>query len=207
LTIMGIPHKTPKNFRVCVFCGSSDGAHAEYLLQAVHLGSALAAKGWGLVYGGADIGLMGALADSVLAGLGQVIGVIPQALVDREIAHDQLSELHVVSSMHERKARMATLADAFIALPGGYGTLDEFLEVLTWAQLGIHHKPCVLINTAGYYDGLLSFLDHAVKEDFLRTHNRQLLMAARNAEHAIALIEESACKPLSMDVLDSGIRP
>ena len=139
--------------------------------------------------------------------LGQVVGVIPQALVDREIAHDQLTELHVVSSMHERKARMAALADAFIALPGGYGTLDEFLEILTWAQLGIHQKPCVLINTASYYDGLLSFLDHAVKEDFVRIHNRQLLMTARNAEHAVALIEEAACDPLSTRNLDSGITP
>lgn len=160
-----------------------------------------------MVYGGADIGLMGALADAVLAGLGQVVGVIPQALVDREIAHDQLTELHVVSSMHVRKARMATLADAFIALPGGYGTLDEFLEILTWAQLGIHQKPCVLINTAGYYDGLLSFFDHAVKEDFLRIHNRQLLLTARNAEHAIALIEEAAYKPSSARGLNSGITP
>src|SRR5450631_203549 len=204
---MGIPHKTPKNFRVCVFCGSSDGADPEYLRQAVQLGSALAAKGWGLVYGGADIGLMGALADAVLAGQGPVIGVIPKALVDREIAHDQLTELRVVSSMHERKARMATLADAFIALPGGYGTLDEFLEILTWAQLGIHQKPCVLINTAGYYEGLLSFLDHAVKEDFLRIHNRQLLLTARNAEHAISLIEEAAYKSSSTRGFDSGITP
>lgn len=204
---MDISHKTPVNFRVCVFCGSSDGANPEYLRQTEQLGWALATKGWGLVYGGADIGLMGALADAVLERLGQVVGVIPQALVDREIAHDQLTELHVVSSMHERKARMAALADAFIALPGGYGTLDEFLEILTWAQLGIHQKPCVLINTAGYYDGLLSFLDHAVKEDFVRIHNRQLVMTARNAEHAIALIEEAAGNPSSTRSLDSEIRP
>ena len=205
--MMDMPHESALNIRVCVFCGSSAGANPEYRRQAVELGSALTAKGWGLVYGGADIGLMGALADAALAERGQVIGVIPQALVDREIAHDQLTELHVVSSMHERKARMATLADAFIALPGGYGTLDEFLEILTWAQLGIHQKPCVLINTAGYYDGLLAFLDHAVREDFLRIHNRQLVLTARNAEHAIALIEEATCKPSSTRGLDVGIIP
>src|SRR4051812_17340177 len=109
--------------------------------------------------------------------------------------------------MHERKARMATLADAFIALPGGYGTLDEFLEILTWAQLGIHQKPCVLINTAGYYDGLLSFFDHAVSENFVRIHNRQLLLAAKNAEHAVALIQEAASSPPPARILDSEIRP
>ncbi len=145
----------------------------------------------GLVYGGASIGLMGALADAALEGGAEVIGVIPEALVAHEIAHKSLSELHVVGSMHERKARMASLADAFIALPGGYGTLDEFLEILTWAQLGIHRKPCVLVNTAGYYDGMLRFLDHAVTEDFLRSHNRALILLAEDANHALALIQES----------------
>jgi uncharacterized protein (TIGR00730 family) len=177
--------------RICVFCGSSDGANPEYLQQAVNLGRAIAANGMGLVYGGASIGLMGALADAALAGGGEVIGVIPEALAAHEIAHNSLSELHIVGSMHERKARMASLADAFIALPGGYGTLDEFLEILTWAQLGIHSKPCVMVNTAGYYDGLLRFLDHAVSEDFLRSHNRELILLAEDATHALKLIRES----------------
>src|SRR5664279_1245806 len=204
---MTITSKSSNSSRICVFCGSSDGVDPAYLQEAVNLGRALPANGMGLVYGGASIGLMGALADAALEGGAEVIGVIPKALEAREIAHNNLSELHVVGSMHERKARMASLADAFIALPGGYGTLDEFLEILTWAQLGIHQKPCVLINTAGYYDGLLSFLDHAVKEDFLRIHNRQLLMTARNAEHAIALIEEATLSPLPTRDLNSGIRP
>jgi len=177
--------------RICVFCGSSDGANPGYLQQAVNLGRALAANGMGLVYGGASIGLMGALADAALEGGAEVIGVIPEALAAREIAHNSLSELHVVGSMHERKARMASLADAFIALPGGFGTLDEFLEILTWAQLGIHRKPCILVNTAGYYDGLLRFLDHAVTEDFLRSHNRELLLLAEDASHALTLIQKS----------------
>ena len=204
---MDLGKKSPADFRVCVFCGSSDGNNPEFRRQAEQLGSALAAKGWGLVYGGADIGLMGAMADAALEGGGQVVGVIPQALVDREIAHDHLTELHIVSSMHERKARMAALADAFIALPGGYGTLDEFLEVLTWAQLGIHQKPCVLINTADYFEGLLSFFDHAVREDFVRIHNRQLLLTARDTEHAIALIEDAASGPLPTPNVASEIRP
>jgi uncharacterized protein (TIGR00730 family) len=184
------------NFRrVCVFCGSSDGTSPEYLREAANLGHALAATGWGLVYGGAGIGLMGTLANTALDGGAEVIGVIPEALAAREIAHNDLSELHIVGSMHERKALMASLADAFIALPGGYGTLDEFLEILTWAQLGIHQKPCVLVNTAGYFDGLLSFLDHAVAEGFLRCHNRGLLLVARDVRHALALIEEAKPVP------------
>lgn len=177
--------------RVCVYCGSSNGAHSEYLLEAANLGRALAAAGWGLVYGGGGVGLMGAVANAALGGGTEVIGVIPKALVAREIAHHDLTELHVVGSMHERKARMASLADAFIALPGGFGTLDEFLEILTWAQLGIHRNPCILINTAGYYDGLLSFLDHAVAQDFLRSRNRELLLVARDASHALALLEQA----------------
>jgi uncharacterized protein (TIGR00730 family) len=179
--------------RVCVFCGSSDGTRQDYLREAANLGRALAAKGWGLVYGGAGIGLMGALANAALDGGAEVIGVIPEALAAREIAHSGLNELQIVGSMHERKARMASLADAFIALPGGYGTLDEFLEILTWAQLGIHQKPCVLVNTAGYFDGLLSFLDDAVSEGFLRSHNRELVLVAGDVSHAVALIE--AAKP------------
>ena len=199
---MTITSKSSNSSRICVFCGSSDGVDPAYLQEAVNLGRALPANGMGLVYGGASIGLMGALADAALEGGAEVIGVIPKALEAREIAHNNLSELHVVAGMHERKARMASLADAFIALPGGYGTLDEFLEILTWAQLGIHQKPCVLINTAGYYDGLLSFLDHAVAENFLRSHNRALILPAEDASHALALIQKS----LSRAVPES-IRP
>ncbi len=178
--------------RVCVFCGSSDGADPEYLLEAANLGHSLAIAGWGLVYGGASVGLMGAVANAALAAGGEVIGVIPEALAAKEIAHDSLTELYVVGSMHERKARMAALSDAFIALPGGYGTLDEFLEILTWAQLEIHQKPCVLVNTAGYYDRLVSFLDHGVEQAFIRRSNRLLLLVVKDAREALALIEETA---------------
>ncbi len=174
--------------RVGVFCGSSLGANPAYVAEAKALGEQVAAAGWGLVYGGTSIGLMGATADAVLAGGGEVIGVLPEALRDREIAHRGLSKLHLVGSMHERKALMASLADAFIALPGGYGTFDEFFEVVTWAQLRIHDKPCVLINTAGYYDPLLRFLDHCVQEEFVRPANRQLVQVAANAYEALHLI-------------------
>ena len=153
----------PATRRICVFCGSSVGANPKYLAEAKSLGQQMAGGGWGLVYGGTSIGLMGATADAALSGGAEVIGVLPQALQDREIAHRGLTKLHLVGSMHERKALMASLSDAFIALPGGYGTLDEFFEIVTWAQLNIHSKPCVLINTDGYYDFLLRFLDHAVK--------------------------------------------
>ena len=154
--------------RVCVFAGSSVGVRPEYQDAARALGRALAERGIGLVYGGARVGLMGIAADAVLSAGGDAIGVIPAALVAREIAHDGLTELRIVSSMHERKALMADLSDAFVAVPGGWGTLEEFFEVLTWAQLGLHRKPCGLLNVLGYFDGLLSFLDHSVTEGFLR---------------------------------------
>jgi uncharacterized protein (TIGR00730 family) len=162
--------------RICVFCGSSVGAHPKYLAEAESLGQQMAGRGWGLVYGGTSVGLMGAIANAVLSGGAEVIGVLPQALQDREIAHRGLTELHFVGSMHERKALMASLSDAFIALPGGYGTLDELFEIVTWAQLKIHSNPCVLINTDGYYDFLLRFLDHAVGEEFVKPANRRLLI-------------------------------
>ena len=154
----------------------------------------MAGGGWGLVYGGTSIGLMGATADAALAGGVEVIGVLPQALQDREIAHRGLTKLHLVGSMHERKALMASLSDAFIALPGGYGTLDEFFEIVTWAQLNIHSKPCVLINTDGYYDFLLRFLDHAVKEEFVRPDNLGLVQVARNSAEALQWIEQQRDK-------------
>ena len=147
-----------------------------YSEAARKLGTALTSRQLGLVYGGGDIGLMGILADTVLANGGQVVGVIPRPLVRRELAHEGLSELRVVSSMHERKAEMAALAEAFIALPGGLGTLEELLEVWTWAQLGIHRKPCGLLNVDGYYDRLLEFLDHTVGEQFVQPKYRSMMI-------------------------------
>ena len=171
---------------VGVFCASSDGARPEYLAAARALGTELGVRGMGLVYGGASVGLMGALADAALAAGAPVVGVLPAVLKDREIAHRGLTELHFVDTMHERKALMAARADAFLALPGGYGTLDEFLEILTWAQLGLHSKPCVLINVLGFYDGLLSFLDHAAAEGFLQPRNRALIRVTQGANEAVA---------------------
>jgi uncharacterized protein (TIGR00730 family) len=154
--------------RVCVFAGSNLGSQAEYQAVARELGRTLAQREMGLIYGGARIGLMGAVADAVLAARGHVTGVIPKALVAKEVAHDGLSELRVVGSMHERKTIMADLTDGFIALPGGWGTLEEFFEILTWAQLGLHDKPCGLLNVQGYFDRLLSFIAHAIDEGFLK---------------------------------------
>jgi uncharacterized protein (TIGR00730 family) len=180
--------------RICVFCGSSVGAIPKYLAEARSLGQQMAGGGWGLVYGGTSIGLMGATADAALSGGAEVIGVLPQGLQDREIAHRGLTKLHLVKSMHERKALMASLSDAFIALPGGYGTLDEFFEIVTWAQLEIHSKPCILINTDGYYDFLLRFLDHAVREEFVRPANLRLVQVARDSAEALRWIEQQRDK-------------
>jgi len=163
--------------RICVFCGSNAGARSEYAEAARALATVLAERKLGIVYGGGNIGLMGVLADAALARGGEVIGVIPQKLVDKEVAHHGVTELRIVETMHERKALMNDLSDAFIALPGGFGTLDEFFEVLTWSQLGFHGKPCALLNVAGYYDGMLAMLDHAVTERFLRPAHRELVIA------------------------------
>ncbi|MBO0700644.1 MAG: TIGR00730 family Rossman fold protein [Zavarzinella sp.] len=162
--------------RVCVFCGSSPGARAEYKHAAAETGDLLARRGLGLVYGGGHVGLMGVLADAAMRAGGEVIGVITQALGDREVAHTSLTELHVVRTMHERKAQMAALSEAFLVLPGGIGTLEEFFEVWTWGQLGEHTKPVGIINTAGYYDGLIRFLDQAVAERFLKPRHREMLI-------------------------------
>lgn len=167
---------------VCVYCGSSAGRQAEYRQGARELADALVDRGIRLVYGGASVGLMGEMADQVLARGGKAIGVMPQGLVDREVAHQGLSELKVVGSMHERKAMMAELSDGFIAMPGGLGTLEELFEILTWSQLGIHQKPCGLLNVRGYYDGLLGFLNLAVSEQFIRSRHRQLLITDSAAE-------------------------
>ena len=163
--------------RICVFCGSNAGARSEYADAARALATVLAERKLGIVYGGGNVGLMGVLADAALARGGEVIGVIPQKLVDKEVAHRGVTELRIVETMHERKALMNDLSDAFLALPGGFGTLDEFFEVLTWSQLGFHGKPCALLNVAGYYDGMLAMLDHAVTERFLRPAHRQLVIA------------------------------
>jgi uncharacterized protein (TIGR00730 family) len=171
--------------RVAVYCGSSNGNHPAYLDEARALGTGLAAAGLSLVYGGANAGLMGAVADAALAGGAEVIGVLPEVLAGNEIAHRGLTRLEFVATMHERKARMAHLADAFFILPGGYGTLEELLEIVTWAQLKLHAKPVILINTEGYWDGLLGFLDKAVEAGFLKPANRRLLTVAANANEAV----------------------
>jgi uncharacterized protein (TIGR00730 family) len=172
--------------RVCVFSGSSPGADIAYRAAATDLGHCLAERGIELVYGGAHVGLMGTVADAALEGGGHVIGVIPQSLVDREIAHPHISDLRVVESMHERKALMADLADAFIALPGGVGTLEELFEIYTWNQLGLHAKPLGLFNVRGYYDGLARFLDHAVAERFVTAKHRAMLLVS---EHLRELLD------------------
>jgi uncharacterized protein (TIGR00730 family) len=162
---------------------------AEYRAEAETLGRLLGAAGLGLVYGGAQVGLMGALADAALAHGSEVIGVIPRALAGVEVAHQKLSRLVLVETMHERKALMAQEADAFVALPGGFGTLDEFFEILTWAQLGIHTKPCLLVNTTGYYDHLLSFLGTAIDQGFLKAKNRALIHVAGGAVEALQYMQ------------------
>lgn len=174
---------------ICVFCGSAVGARAEYSAAADELGRAMAERGYGMVFGGGSVGLMGVAADAALAAGGEVVGVIPDLIMDREIGHGSVTELRVVRTMHERKAAMAESADAFIAMPGGFGTMDEFMEIVTWMQLGIHSKPCILMNVAGYYDALLRFIDAAVEEGFIRAENRALVRVARNAAEALGIIE------------------
>ena len=175
--------------RVCVFCGSSPGARPAYAEATAEVARLLAGAGIGVVYGGGHVGLMGVLADTAMAAGGEVIGVMPRALVDREIGHTEISELRVVGSMHERKALMADLSDAFVALPGGAGTLEELFEVYTWAQLGLHDKPCGLLSVEDYFSGLVGFLDHAVDERFLREEHRGMLIVEREPR---ALIERLA---------------
>ena len=163
---------------ICVYCGSSPGRLPVFREAAQQLGTEIASRGINLVYGGASVGLMGEVARAALAGGGTVTGVIPQSIADQEVAFLELDDLIVVNSMHERKARMAELADGYIALPGGYGTFEEFFEVLTWAQLGIHTKPCGLLNVENYYGQLLAFLDHAVQEMFIYAPHREMIISA-----------------------------
>jgi uncharacterized protein (TIGR00730 family) len=162
--------------RICVFCGSNQGNDARFAETATAAGRLLAERRIGLVYGGGNIGLMGRVADAALDAGGEVIGVIPHALALKEVAHDGLNELHVVDTMHERKAMMADLSDAFLALPGGLGTLEEIFETVTWAQLGIHTKPCGFLNIAGYYDRLIAFLDHCVQCGMIQPRYRQMIL-------------------------------
>jgi uncharacterized protein (TIGR00730 family) len=174
--------------RVAVYCGSASGTNPAFLAEAQALGRALAAAGLGMVYGGASAGLMGAVADAALAEGAEVIGVLPEILSGSEIAHSGLTRLEVVKTMHARKARMVHLADAFLILPGGYGTLDELMEIVTWKQLRLHAKPCILINTAGYWNGLLEFLETTVAAGFLKAENRGLLEVAADAEEAVGMV-------------------
>jgi len=192
--------------RIGVYCGSSFGHSTRYLEAALDLADLLMVHGYGLVYGGAHVGLMGALADRVLAQGGEVIGVIPRAMVDREIAHAGLTKLEVVETMHERKARMADLSDGFIALPGAFGTLDELFEVLTWAQLRIHDKPCGVLNIDGYYDRLLGFLDHCVTEGFLKAENRALLLVEAHAARLLERMTELRPVKQSLKWMEADIR-
>lgn len=170
---------------ICVFCGSNNGVRSSYKAAAQALGQALVRHELGLVYGGGNVGLMGTIADAVLAAGGTAIGVIPQALVDKELAHKGLTQLHIVGSMHERKAMMATSADGFIALPGGFGTFEEFCEVLTWSQLGFHQKPCGLLNVDSYYSPLIAMFDHATREQFIRPPHRSLVLEAQDPDRLL----------------------
>ena len=180
---------TASDKRICVFAGSSPGRRPEYTEAAEQLGEELCARGYDLVYGGGRVGLMGAVADSVLANGGQVIGIIPEALAEKEVAHQGLTELRIVASMHERKAMMAELSSAFIALPGGLGTLEELFEVLTWVQLGIHTKPAGLVNVEGYFNGLLEFISHAVAERFLMSDHQSMILVDSNIKALLDALE------------------
>lgn len=177
--------------KICVYCGSSDGSRPEYKQSAAALGRALLEKNIDLVYGGASVGLMGTVADTVLKGGGRVTGVIPESLVNRELSHTGLTELAVVDSMHERKSMMAELSDGFIALPGGIGTVEELFEMLTWSQLGFHKKPCALLNVAGYYDHLNAFMQHGVNQGFIRKETQTKLIIQNDPKALLDLFMES----------------
>lgn len=168
--------------RICVFCGSSLGIQREFADTARQLGVAMVKRGLGLVYGGGNIGLMGIIAETVLKEGGEVIGVIPEALVDKELAFHEITELRIVKTMHARKALMNDLCDGFVALPGGFGTLEEICEMITWAQLGIHHKPCGILNTQGFFNFLLAFFDHQVQQGFITPSNRTLVFESKDPD-------------------------
>jgi uncharacterized protein (TIGR00730 family) len=174
---------------LAVYCASSLGANPAYQVAAAELGHALATRNIGLIYGGANVGLMKVVADSTLAAGGHVTGIIPEVLVDLEVGHDGISELHIVDTMHTRKALMAEKADAFLALPGGFGTFEELFEVLAWQTLKLHTKPVLLLNVDGFYDGLLTFLDHAVTQGVLKPKNRAVLLVATTVEEVLSLLK------------------
>ena len=190
--------------RICVFCGSSLGTKPEYVRAAVLLGQTLANKNIGLVYGGGSVGLMGKIAHAVLQHGGDVTGVIPKELVEKEVAFTELSDLRVVGSMHERKALMEEISDGFIALPGGLGTIEEFFEILTWAQLGMHKKPCGLLNVGHYYDKLVEFLDYAVNQQFIEGEHRSMLLIEKNPE--ILLKKFKGYQPPKVDKAEWALR-
>ncbi len=175
---------------ICVFCGSSSGSRPEYRQAAVALGRTIASRQIRLVYGGGNVGLMGTIAHAVLEAGGEAVGVIPDVLLAKEVGHNALTELHVVRNLHERKAMMADLADAFIALPGGFGTFEEFCEVITWSQLSLHQKPCALLNVAGYWDPLVRMFDHAVEEGFLKPQNRGIVLVDNDIDALLRRMTE-----------------
>lgn len=175
--------------RVCVFCGSSPGVKQEYAVGARELGLVLAKKSIDLVYGGGHVGLMGIVADAAMSAGAKAIGIIPRCLADKEVAHQGLTELKIVQTMHERKAQMSELSDGFIAMPGGFGTLEELFEVITWAQLGIHKKPFGLFNVAGYYDKLIEFMDYQVEQGFVPQRHREMIIVSDEAEQLVEMLE------------------
>lgn len=186
---------------ICVYCGSSSGRQTMYLETARQLADALVAREIQLIYGGASVGIMGAVADQVLTQGGRVIGVIPEALAHQELMHSGLNELHITHSMHERKLKMAELADGFIALPGGIGTLEELFEIWTWSQLGFHQKPIALLNIAGYYDGLLNFIDHIENEQFLKPQHRKLLNVNSDVDALLDCMSDQYQRVVGQDPL------
>ena len=180
---------------ICVFCGSQSGTDLRYRRAAIELGGLLAQRGHGLVYGGGHVGLMGIIADAVMQAGGTVTGVIPKPMTERELAHKTVTKLYVVSSMHERKALMASLSDSFIALPGGFGTLEELFEVIAWAQLGIHRKPIGLLNVGGFFDALISFVDYMVVEGFVKSKYRGLFVTAEQPADLLDALQKHQLPP------------
>ncbi len=178
-----------KRSNICVFCGSSAGNDPAFAKIARELGGLIADRNMTLVYGGGNVGLMGAVADAALDKNAKVVGIIPHSLEQKEVAHRTLTELHIVRTMHDRKRMMAERSDAFIALPGGFGTLEEIFEVITWAQLGIHQNPCAFLNVAGFYDGLIQYLDHAVRSELLKPEYRQMLLIETDAGRLLDAIQ------------------
>lgn len=186
--------------KICVFCGSSYGNNKLYVEAANELGKVIAQAGMGLVYGGAKVGLMGEVASAALKEGGEVFGVIPKQLVDKEVAHDGLTKLHIVGSMHERKALMADLSDGFITMPGGFGTLEEVFEVVAWGQLNFHNKPVGLLNVSGYYNNLIKFLDHTVEENFIKPEHREMILVDENPKQLLEKL--STYSPPNIDKAD-----